>query len=485
MAELSITNVINVSVSQSNLGLNNYNTSNLGLFSDETPANSFGTAGFKAYVEANSVGIDFGTSSKTFQMALNVFSQQPNILAGNGQLIVILMTTATETWTFNGIAASGTFIANYNGHASAAINWNDTAAMIQGKLTVLTGLAGITVSGSIASELITISMGGVYGASPGAFSFTSNTLMTSAPASITITNAIASPGESIGAAISASESLVQYFGVMATETITAIGNTDVQAAAAIIQSLNKIAFWVSYAEADIQAGGNIVEFQTASATQNRGLYYGDSSVVSGYAGLHAILMMAAYAGRALSVNFAGSNTTSTMNLKSLINVQPDPTMTQTIYNEAKTAGADIYPSIQGDPAVISNGANDYFDNVYNTLAFVGHIQIAGFNYLAQSSTKVPQTESGMDGLKGAYSLIAQQFVTNGFIAAGAWNNPTTFGNQALFFQNISQQGYYIFSQPIAQQAQADRANRISPLVQIAIKFSGAIQSSSVIIFVNP
>lgn len=484
MATLAITNIINISVASTNLGLNAYNTSNLGLFSDEIPGEAFGSTGFKSYVDAADVATDFGTASKTFQMALSVFSQQPNILAGNGQLVVILIGVGEETWAFSGVAASGTFIANWNGHASAAINWNDTVGMIQSKLQAIPGLGGVTVTGSISSESVVINMSGVYGASPSAFSFTSNTLMTSVPAGITITNSISLAGETIAAAITRTSSLVQYFGAMVTETVTQITGANVAAAAAVIQSLNKIAFWVSYSEADIQASGILTNFQTGTETQNRGLYYGDDSVVGGYVGLNAMLMMAAYAGRGLSANFSGSNTTFTQNLKSLIGIQPDPSMTQTIYNEAKTSGADIYPSIQGDPAVISFGANDFFDDVYNLQWIVGAFQIAGFNYLAQTATKIPQTESGMDGLKGAYRGVCQQAVTNQFLAPGTWTSPTTFGVQALLYQNISQQGYYIYSQPVAQQSQVDRTSRAAPLVQIAIKYAGAIQSSNVIVYVN-
>jgi len=77
---LAITNVINVSVSQSPVGAGEYNTSNIALFSDEPYASSFGTLGYNIYLSATQVGIDFGTASKTYQMAVSIFSQQPNIL---------------------------------------------------------------------------------------------------------------------------------------------------------------------------------------------------------------------------------------------------------------------------------------------------------------------------------------------------------------------------------------------------------------------
>lgn len=484
MSQLSISNIINVSVSQSNLGVNAYNTSNLGLFSDEIPADTFGDAGFKAYVDAPDVATDFGTASKTYQMALAIFSQQPNILAGNGQLIVILMSTALQTLSLSGVPASGAFTISYGGNTTTSLPYTATASQIQAALQLLPGLAGVSVTGSLASQSLDIQMGGVYGSTPSVFTFPSNTLETSGSVSITITPTIYMDGQTIGAAITAASTLVQFFGIIATETVSQIGGTDVAAAAAVVQALNKIAFWVSYNTADIEADGILTDFTTGAFSQSRGLYYGDDSVVSGYEGLNAMLMMAAYASLGLSVNFSGSNTTTTMNLKTLNTIQPDPSMTQTIYNNAATAGADIYPSIQGDSAVISNGANQYFDYVYNLQWFVGAIQVAGYNYLAQTSTKIPQTESGMNGLKGAYRNVCQQAVTNQFLAPGTWTSSTTFGTQALFFDNIAQQGYYIYSQPIAQQSQTNRAAREAPLVQIATKTAGAIQSSSVIIYVN-
>jgi hypothetical protein len=201
--------------------------------------------------------------------------------------------------------------------------------------------------------------------------------------------------------------------------------------------------------------------------------------------LNDIVMMASYAGRALSTNFSGSNTTQTMNLKQLQGVQPDPTMTQTIQNLATAAGADTYVSLQGDSAVLCAGANTFFDQVYGTQWLVGALQVSGFNFLAQASTKVPQTESGMDGLKGAYRVVCQQAIINQFGAPGSWNSSTLFGNPADLVSNVLQVGYYIYSLPINQQLQANRVARQAPLVQIALKLAGAIQSSTVIVTINP
>lgn len=474
--QLPITNVIDISVSAAQQGIGAYNTSNLAIFTDEQPADSFGDDGFSIYLAPTQVGVDFGSASKTFAMANAVFSQQPNILAGNGYLVVIPLTVAIQDLVLSAAPTSGTFILNYGGHATVPINWNDTASIIQTKLQALAGLEQVVVSGSISSENLVVNFYGAYGAQA-LLTVTSNTLN----ASITVTVSTATAGETLAAAITRTAGLVQYFGIIADQTTTVISSADVLAAAAVIQPLNKIGFFASYASADIETGGLLDELTTGGFSQSRGLYYGDNSTSKE---LDTVVFMASYAGRALSTNFSGSNTTSTMHLKDLIGVQPDPTMTQTLLNKAIAAGADSYPSLQGVPKVFCSGANSFYDQVYNLLWFVGGLQVAGFNFLAESATKIPQTENGMDGLKGAYRGVCEQGITNQYGAPGTWNSSTTFGNQVDFIQNIAQRGYYIFSQPIALQSQVDRVARKAPLVQIAFKEAGAIQSSTVIVNVN-
>ena len=471
--QLNITNIISVSVSQSSPGLPNYNVNNLAIFTDEAPATAtFGTNGYSSYLSPTQVGIDFGTSSRTYGMANAVFSQQPNILNGGGQLVIIPLTNAVNNLAFSGVATTGTFTVSYGGNTSAAINWNDPITTIQTKIQAIPGCSGVSASGSVSGQSINITMSGIY--SPTAL--TASSSLTGATG-ITVTTPVSA--QKLGAAITANSSLVQFFGIMPNENIGTIGQTDMLAAATVVQALNKMIFFVSNAAADINPGGNLDLLRSGSFNQSRGLYYGDSSAAND------VNFMAAYAGRALSVNFYGSNTTLTMNLQSLSGINPDPTITQTQLNLAETAGADTYPSLQGVACVISSGANSFFDLIYNEQWLAGALQVAYFNYLAQVGTKVPQTEAGMDGLKGAIRAVMQQAVTNQFLAPGSWTSAVTFGNQALFLKNISQLGYYIYSTPISQQLQANRAARIAPIIQIAGKTAGALQSGNIIVNINP
>ena len=443
---------------------------------------SGGKLGYSIYISPTQVGKDFGTNSITFKQANAIFSQQPNILAGGGKLIVILRKISQQTIQFSDVPDGGDFVLQYNTHDTTSLLWNSTAEEIQTALRLIEGLENVIVTGSIANKILTVFFNGIYGnALP--LSASDNTLVDGVDP-VDLTFAITVAGETYGEVITRTQGLVNYFGVIPNENIAELGGqTGVLADAAIILPLNIIGAFVSNDSTDLQPGGIIDLLRSGTFNNCRGLYYGDDG--SYFGADSPAIMMASYMGRALSVNFSGSNTTDTENLKQLAGVEPDPTMTQTIYELAKNCGADLYVSIGGDPCVISNGANKFFDQVYNLKWFVGGLQVAGFNFLAGAATKIPQTEDGMDGLKNAYKTICEQAKTNAYVAPGKWTSAETFGNQVLFFQNISQVGYYIFSLPLSQQLAVDRAARKAPLVQIAIKEAGAMHESSVIVYVNP
>lgn len=475
MAELSISNVINISVAQPGAGAGEYNTSNLALFSSEVPGGGFGSAGYKIYLEPTEVGTDFGTSSETYVQALAVFSQAPNILANSGYLVVIPMNEEIQTLSFSGgTPASGSYKLNYASDITATIAWDAVAADVQAAVRTLTGLEKAVVTGGPAPSSFSLKLYGT-GADVALITVSNNTLQTSGMATVTPAVAQATAGETIAAAIARTDSLVQYFGLMGTNIYS---QADMLAAAAVVQTLNKIAFFVQSDSASVEVGGALDLLRSGGFSQSRGLFYSSGGVTD------PLIMQASYAGRALSVNFNGSLTTTNMHLKDLVSVQPDPSMTQTLLTKCIAAGADSYISIQGIPKVFCSGENDFFDQVYNLRWFVGALQVAGFNVLAETATKIPQTESGVTSLKSAYRQVCEQAVTNGYLAPGLWTSPTTFGNQSDLFDNVAQRGYYIYSQPISAQSPTARAARQAPLIQMAAKEAGAIDSSNVIVNVN-
>lgn len=371
---LPISNVIEVSVSQPPIGLGNYNINNIGLFTTEVPINYALINGYGSYVSPAEVALDWGTGSEAYAQAVQVFSQQPNILAGGGTLIIFPM----------------------NG------------------------------------------------------------------------------GETLAQAITRCTPLVFFCGIISNDYPVSAGMV---ALATLVQANQlQILFLPSTTFSDV--AGAFTSIQAASLTNTRCMYNTQNA-------LTARLMAAAAAGRALSVNFNGSNTAITMQMKQLAGVLPDPGITQTIYNACQVAGVDIYVSFAGISAYVSNGTNKYFDEVYNLIWFISQIMVSGFNALLQTGTKIPQTEPGMSYLKSVYRAVCAQAVNNGYIAPGAWNSPDWFGNQKDMINNILQSGYYIYSAPVNQQTEANRISRVAPLVQIAIKEAGAIQQISIIVNINP
>ena len=93
MAILPITNIINVTITNTPQGLSEKNVNSLALFTHE-PTVSLDP--YTVYVSANQVAVDYGTNSLTAKMANAIFAQTPNIRSGNGRLVIIPMQSAVS-----------------------------------------------------------------------------------------------------------------------------------------------------------------------------------------------------------------------------------------------------------------------------------------------------------------------------------------------------------------------------------------------------
>ncbi len=489
MAILPVSNIINVTITNTPSGLNEKNVNSLALFTTD-PSNIIGAFGI--YRSASQVAADYGTGTATAKMANAIFSQVPNILTGTGRLVIIpllnsVSATAGYFTTTNLSANLANVIAVSAGDLKVTINsvdynlksmnftkcvtWADVATVIQNSLIDGTAAAitnGFTITSKKVGAASSVTLGAVAGgtgtAMNGAGYFNAS--------SGTSTSGANSSGETLLQAVARTSGAVGY--------VPFISNLDLEDAAILavsngVQALDNMYLQHVASTQDIAGIGTTI--QQAGNKKTRILLYTNALA-------DANLFKAAYAGRGFSVNFTGSLTSQTMNLKQLATIVTDNGINQTFYTAAAVAGVDIYVSLDGVPSVISAGGDDFFDNPYSDLALKFALEAAGFNFLRQTNTKVPQTEQGMNGLKSAYAQVCQQFVRNGCMAPGAWNSSETFGDPQIFTNNITANGYYIYSIPVAQQNSTDRNNRIAPLVQIAIKRAGAIQHSDVIVLVN-
>ena len=171
-----------------------------------------------------------------------------------------------------------------------------------------------------------------------------------------------------------------------------------------------------------------------------------------------------------------------MHLKELSVAAED--YTQTEVNQAKTVGLDIYTTIKLTPVVLTSGANNFTDERYNLIAYVDFLQIDMFNLLKSTSTKIPQTTRGVNQLIDQAEKTTTQFVRAGVFAPGTWSSPDTFGDLETFKRNITNNGFYWLAGTLAAQSQASREARKSPVLQGAVKLSGAIQDIDIIVNVN-
>lgn len=455
MSDLPITNVISVNVSFTPVGLGAFNVNNLALITSDQFLSNAGGDLYRSYVSLAQVGTDFGTTSETYKQAIAVFSQQPSILGGGGNLIIFPAFT-------NSSISTAVISAGGSGYKVGDILSVVQTGATQGTVTVS------TVNGSGTISAVSVTTGGV-----GYSATVSLATVGGAGTGATVTVSAVTT-ETLAQAIARTESLVFYVGIISTSYGA---NTTWAALANTVQGyINKIIFLPSNSIADIQ--GVFTTIKSATDFNTRCLFYSSATSLDGR------LFAAAYASRLLSVNSSGSNTALTMNLQQLETIVADSGITQNIVSLCVSAGVDIYPSTAGYSGVYSNGANRYADEVWNLIAFVASLEVAGFNALATVGTKVPQTEPGVSQLKNAYKQVCQQFIANGYIAPGAWTSAEIVGNADDLISNILQYGYYIYSQPVNQQSTANRAARKCPLISVCIKESGAIHSSIVNVYIN-
>lgn len=493
MSLIDIGNVVRVSILSALRGLANVNTSALALITDEAPIpNDFGTA--RQYLNPQGVADDFGSNSETYRLAVVIFNQNPNILTGGGYLVVIprdQSASASAATIIGSATVNLTALTATDYYINAAVDGGAAGDLLIGEIdssSVAAAEADLNSTAVTAAGLVFT----VSGQDPASALITLKSATTGATSAITIGTAgtgtdIATllnlSGSATGAAagvervkdaVLRTNGAVPYFGIVLNEKQT---DANLEELAATIQSLDKLLFVGSNLAADYAASTGIFDtLKDAGYTHTRCLYYSVSEN-------DALDFAAAYASRGLSVNYDGANTQLTMHLKDLVGIVGDSDLDQTAVDAAGRAGVDLYVDF-GVPKVFTSGENQYFDQVYSRLALKLRLQVAGFNFLAQTNTKIPQTEEGMNGLKAAYRSVMNLFVANGTYAPGAWTGSTTFGNPEDHVRNVAEFGYFIYSQPIAAQAQVVRDARVAPLVQIAAKEAGAIHSSDVTVLVE-
>lgn len=484
--QVPVNYTINVSLTSAPAGLADYNTNSIAIFSNETAGFS---ESYQAYLTPDAVAKDFGTNSLTYKMAQALFTPVPNFRTGGGVLYV---------FPFSGVNATAGKVTTADISANvtnfAAITNGSLKLTIDGIVTEVQGLnfTNVTTIADIVTVLNNQNLDVDIAVEGNTIVFTSKRYGTTAAieagttstgtdiagenylnlSSATTTAGTNASGETLSEALTAALQQVYFGGVLSTQFVD---DATLQANATAIQSKDVVYYEAMTSLKNMAVTGAAIK--SAGNGKTRSLAYSVNTET-------AKVAIATYATNAQSVNFSGTDTANTMNLKTLTGVLGDTGLSDTYVLSAQTNGVDIYGLTGGLSVVYSNDNNGYTDDIVNQLAFKKRIEVAGFNYLRQTNTKIPQTEAEMTGLKSTYSNVCENFIKNGVVGAGTWNSAVPFGDPESFKRNIEEKGYYIYSIPVSQQSQTDREARKAPVVQIALKLSGAFHFSEIIINVE-
>lgn len=481
---LPISRVVNVTV---NLGSTAAATRNFGAMCVIGASNVIdATERLRAYSSIAEVAADFGTAAPEYRAALVFFSQSPTpsilyigrwVQTGSSALLRgrILATDEQDISNFTEVTA-GTLSLSIGG---AAVN---LTAIDLSEATNLNGVAS-----AIADKL------GANGScvwNGSRFVISTATTGSSATISATVTGTLA-----------------DALGLDADSNPTVVAGADAETIAAAVATLLDYPAWygatiaAQLTAAEVLSVAALIEAASPSrilAVTSQDTNDTDSSVSSGIgAQLHEKgynrttciyssdepYAAATILGRIATVNFNGSNTTITLKFKQAPGVSPEYLRTSQA-NALKNRDINVFAAYNNDTSILQEGTmcGGWFVDERHGLDWLqDYVQTAIYNLLYTSGTKIGQDESGINQLISTCEKAMNQAVVNGLCAAGVWNGDE-FG--ALRKGDTLTKGYYIYVQPLAEQAQADREARKAPAIQIGAKLKGAVHFVDVSLIIN-
>lgn len=445
----------------------------------------------RAYVDLESVALDFGTTTPEYLAASLYFGQSPrpsNLMIGRwlrtataaflkgGTLTTVEQTLAT--WT---AITTGSFRITIDGvlktlsalNFSAAANLNAVAAIID------TAIVGGTCTWTGSRFVITSDTTGVlstitYAEPTGAGVDISGMMkITSTTALAPVTGFAAETPLACVTAL-ANVSGAWYGSMFAAATMPS--NSDLVAVAGFIEGAS-ISRLFGVTETDTRVLD--ASYTTDLASLMKDLLY-KRTCVQFSANKYAA---ASLFGRAFSVNFSANRSTITLMYKQEPGVAAE-SLSETQAQTLASKRCNVFVKYMNDTVILQYGVMSglaYFDEMHGLDWFADALQNAEYNLLYQSKTKIPQTDAGQNQLVSAAASVCDEAVNNGLVAPGTWN-ADGFGQ--LQRGDYLKEGYYIYTQPMALQDQSIREQRIAPPIQIAVKLAGAVHEIDCIVDVN-
>lgn len=491
--------VVTVSVSLGGASISRDSMNIVSIFSSQLIAGVFDSNHRQlSFLNASAVAETFGTSSKVYQHALAFFAQSPNpTTVSGGRFVVSYWRAVDETVP----ATNGVLTGNQLSEATTigqlqSISDGSFDIDVDGVTQNITGIDGRVFT--TLSDVVTALNDAITGAT--VTEVDQRIIITSDTTGATSSISFASEGASgtfIGdiLALATGTGAVKTDGVAETTLIAetklqAVNNatdfkfkgfmfidnpidTETKALASYAQANDKLYYDVfdSASNLTIDVSNVCWDIKLSGYDYTRMLFTKDGDRK----------LATRYMSRTHVVDFNGENTALTMQLKELVGQLPS-SYTDTELDNANKIGLDTYVTFKDQPKVLcANGANGYTDLSYNIIAFKDALQTDAFNLLGTTSTKIPQTQRGVNQLVDTLKKTCEQFKKAGFIGAGTWNSTDTFGDVDTFKRNIEQNGYYIKAQSLKDQLQAEREQRKAPLIQIAVKTAGAFHEVNILL----
>lgn len=277
--------------------------------------------------------------------------------------------------------------------------------------------------------------------------------------------------ETLAQAITAVLQYTDWYGLGIADDDDLTAEEIVETAAAIQASSLSRVFAVTSSDPGIIDSASTTDIASALKAAGYSRTFVQYSTKSKYAALSAF-------GRAFTVNFTGNNTTLTLKFKTEPGVTYE-TLTSSQAAAIDAKNANVYVYYANDTAILQQGVmsnGDFFDERHGLDWLQNYVQTNLFNLLYTSTTKIPQTEAGITRLLTNVEQSLDQAVSNGLVAPGVWNGGDI--GQISSGDTLTK-GYYVYAQPLATQAQADREARKAPLIQAAIKLAGAVHYADV------
>lgn len=451
------------------------------------------TERLRLYADITSIANDFGTDAPEYKAALLFFSQSPRPafcyvgrwaqVATGGLLKGGVRSTAQQAIDVFTDITDGSFVIDIDGTEqiitgldfSGETNLNGVASVITTELTgavatwdavysrfVITsattgasstiGYAADHVSGTAVAGLL----GLVFG--------TASVPVDGVPPE-TLIDAVQAMADKSGA----------WYGLMVAAAVAT--NADRVAVSAFIEASepSRIVGWTTQEPLalDPTNGTDIASLLKAGGYSRSFVQYSSDSPYA----------VASVLGRAFTVNFGGENTTITLKFKQQPTVQPEALLLSQA-NTLKGKNCNVFVAYNNDTAILQEGVmsdSSFIDERIGLDWLQNDLQNAVWNLHYTNTTKIPQTNGGMNRYCAVIEDRLEQARRNGLVAAGVWRGDA-FG--VLKTGDYLEKGYYVYAADVDLQSQADREARKATVIQIAIKLAGAIHFVDVLVNVN-